>query len=130
MHFFTEQNILLFRKETRKSFVSRSCSGYGQCTSGCWDRDVLPAGHDPAKSPSAPQCLHHRAKHSSEITASSGCSEKILPRIFCHCALYLEPKEHLNRSRLMIVALKSPLWLPVEMNAFDVRALQRSAVSS
>lgn len=86
--------------------------------------------HDPAKSLSAPQRLHHCAKHSSEITASSGCSEKILPRIFCHCALYLESKEHLNLSRLMIVALKSPLWLPVEMNAFDVRALQRNAVSS
>lgn len=86
--------------------------------------------HDPAKSLSAVQCLDHAAKHSSEITASSGCSEKILPRIFCHHALYLESKEHLNLSGLMIVALKSPLLLPVEMNAFDVRALQRNTVSS
>lgn len=97
------------------------------------DRHLLPAdGYQISKEPLSSPVLDHCAKHSSEITASSGRSEKkkILPGIFCPRALYLESKEHLNLSGLLMVALKSTLLLPVEMNAFDVPALQRNAASS
>lgn len=84
-----EQNIILSKKKTKESFIRRSCLECGQCKwGGCGPVTgscSLLMGircHDPAKSLSALQCLHHCAKRSSEITASSGCSEKYCPGYF------------------------------------------------